>query len=118
MWIPAFWFHRVTSLPSETNEPSVAVNEFFNDADLEAQDYDAKDVYGNKDLVKGKKALQNASEIGAMLSTLPSQYQEFYARRCLNEIAAQLGMHLNVPPLRSGHSEHGISEEVIKAFED
>jgi hypothetical protein len=118
LWIPAFWFHRVTSLPSETNEPSVAVNEFFNDADLEAQDYDAKDVYGNKDLVKGKKALQNASEIGAMLSTLPSQYQEFYARRCLNEIAAQLGMHLHVPPLRSGHSEHGIGEEAIKAFED
>jgi len=120
LYIPALWFHRVTSLPSETNEPSVAVNVFYNRVDI---DYDAKDVYGNKDLVKGKDAMQKASELGAMLNTLPPPYRTFYARRCLNEIAAQLNMYLRIPdPLPSSHPPRDNTgddnKEALKAFED
>ena len=121
LYIPALWFHRVTSLPSETNEPSVAVNVFYNRVDI---DYDGKDVYGNKDPVKGKDAMQKASELGAMLNTLPLPYRTFYARRCLNEIAAQLDMYLRIPdPLPSSHPQRDNTfcddnKEALKAFED
>ena len=121
LYIPALWFHRVTSLPSETNEPSVAVNVFYNRVDI---DYDGKDVYGNKDPVKGKDAMQKASELGAMLNTLPPPYKTFYARRCLNEIAAQLDMYLRIPdhmpnshpPLDNTFCDE--NKEALKAFED
>ena len=121
LYIPALWFHRVTSLPSETNEPSVAVNVFYNRVDI---DYDGKDVYGNKDPVKGKDAMQKASELGAMLNTLPPPYKTFYARRCLNEIAAQLNMYLRIPdevpnshpPLDNTFCDE--NKEALKAFED
>ena len=42
----------VTSLPSETNEPSVAVNVFYSTATK--PEVTTKDVYGNKDLVVAK----------------------------------------------------------------
>lgn len=44
LFIPAMWFHHVTSL-----EPGVAVNIFWKH--LPDQFYDKKDPYGNKDLV-------------------------------------------------------------------
>ena len=118
LWIPAFWFHRVTSLPSETNEPSVAVNVFYNDERLKPEDYDAKDVYGNKDLVVAKDAMKKASELGANLNSLPEPYKTFYARRCLNEIAAQLGMFLDIPLKSHRGNKYDLSKDAMKAFED
>jgi tRNA wybutosine-synthesizing protein 5 len=118
LWIPAFWFHRVTSLPSETNEPSVAVNVFYNDERLKPEDYDAKDVYGNKDLVVAKDAMKKASELGANLNSLPEPYKTFYARRCLNEIAAQLGMFLDIPLRSHRGNKYNLSKDAMKAFED
>jgi len=118
LWIPAFWFHRVTSLPSETNEPSVAVNVFYNDERLKPEDYDAKDVYGNKDLVVAKDAMKKASELGANLNSLPEPYKTFYARRCLNEIAAQLGMFLDIPLKSHRGNKYDLSKDAMEAFED
>ena len=118
LWIPAFWFHRVTSLPSETNEPSVAVNVFYNDERLKPEDYDAKDVYGNKDLVVAKDAMKKSSELGANLNSLPEPYKTFYARRCLNEIAAQLGMFLDIPLKSRRGNKYDLSKDAMEAFED
>jgi len=113
--IPALWFHRVTSLPSETNEPSVAINVFYNDRRLLAlNSYDAKDVYGNKDLIEGKESVQKAMEIGLKLNALPEPYKTFYARRCLNEIAKQLGTVLDFPNANNNNNNNNNNDEEMK----
>ena len=126
LFIPALWFHRVTSLPCEDEEcltPSVAINVFYNDArllkgEVAGMEYDARDVYGNKDIVVGRESIKKASEIGAKLDALPEPYRTFYARRCLNEIAQQLGTVLKIPSSSSSSSSDEIDAELAQAFQD
>ena len=106
-------------MPSETNEPSVAINVFYNDRRLLAlNSYDAKDVYGNKDLIEGKESVQKAMEIGLKLNALPEPYKTFYARRCLNEIAKQLGTVLDFPNANNNNNNNNDEEMKLLSNDD
>jgi len=51
-----------------------------------------KDLYGNKDLVLGTKAMEEASTLTQSLMQIPEYYREFYARRVLQNIKTSLGI--------------------------
>lgn len=74
LFIPALWFHNVTSL-----DFSVAVNVFWRG--LDAAEYNAKDIYGNKDLRAAERAIAAAEKAAALVSHLPEPYRSFYAHR-------------------------------------
>ena len=77
--ISALWFHNVI------NECwGIAVNVFWRH--LKAGQYDAKDVYGNKDLIPAQHAMQAMDRALKHLNTLPAEYKDFYARRMIQTL--------------------------------
>ena len=84
VFIPPLWFHHV-SMP----DFSVAVNVFWRGHDERL--YNAKDIYGNKDLPVADTAMAAASKIGKQLKTLPEPFRTFYARRAAAELLACAG---------------------------
>ena len=92
LYIPAFWFHHVYA--ESAGEASVAVNVFWRD--LTNDEYDAKDIYGNKDIVSGKEACELALRAGDAMKELPEPYKSFYARRAIRALANQVGMRVTV----------------------
>lgn len=95
LFIPAFWFHHVVS--SDDGSPSVAVNVFWRDCALvNRQEYDVKDIYGNKELNSGKEACELAARAGEALRDLREPFKSFYARRAVRLLAAQVGARLSV----------------------
>lgn len=95
LFIPAFWFHHVVS--SDDGSPSVAVNVFWRDQALvKRNEYDAKDIYGNKEMSSGKEACELAARAGEALRDLREPFKSFYARRAVRLLAAQVGVRLSV----------------------
>ncbi|XP_033100128.1 tRNA wybutosine-synthesizing protein 5-like isoform X2 [Anneissia japonica] len=82
LFIPALWFHNVTSL-----DFGVAVNVFWRHLDPSA--YDHKDVYGNKDPLAATRAIQIADRAIKTLHELPDDYRDFYARRIIGKIQSK-----------------------------
>ncbi|XP_078460696.1 tRNA wybutosine-synthesizing protein 5 isoform X2 [Lampetra planeri] len=76
LFIPALWFHNVTSL-----EFGVAVNVFWRHLPLDA--YDRTDTYGNKDPVAAARAVQILERALKTLAELPPDYQHFYGQRMI-----------------------------------
>jgi tRNA wybutosine-synthesizing protein 5 len=85
LFIPSLWFHNVL-----TYEPCVAVNVFWKH--LEDDLYEKKDLYGNKDLLPGDKALKSVDSILSSLSQLPEYYREFYARKLIASLKSSLSL--------------------------
>ncbi|XP_071792326.1 tRNA wybutosine-synthesizing protein 5-like [Asterias amurensis] len=83
LFIPALWFHNVRSL-----DFSVAVNVFFRH--LEANCYDTKDPYGNKDPQAAARALQILNRALKCLEELPDNYRDFYGRRMVSQIESKV----------------------------
>ncbi|OWA54141.1 tRNA wybutosine-synthesizing protein 5 [Hypsibius exemplaris] len=73
LFIPAMWMHYMRSI-----EFSVAVNVFW--CNLPREIYDAKDTYGNKDLLPYTRATQGVDRALKQLDVLPRDLQRFYAR--------------------------------------
>uniref|UniRef100_A0A1B6L9M2 JmjC domain-containing protein n=1 Tax=Graphocephala atropunctata TaxID=36148 RepID=A0A1B6L9M2_9HEMI len=88
LFIPALWFHNTVALTY-----GVAVNVFWKN--LVHELYDKNDYYGNKDLLPAAKALQNVENAVKLLSTLPTQYKQFYLKRCLSNIEKHLELSKN-----------------------
>ena len=82
LYIPALWFHAVTSGPRAL---SAAVNVFFRA--LPAASYDGGDPYGNRDLPAGARAAEAAAEAARGLAQLPPRYRAFYARRAAKALS-------------------------------
>ena len=95
LYIPALWFHNVTSIGF-----SVALNVFWRShhlhsgggkggkggkggggATLDPNLYSAKDLYGNKDPPAATRALDLADGAADALRSLPEPFRSFYARR-------------------------------------
>jgi hypothetical protein len=83
LFIPALWFHAVTSGPGCL---SAAVNVFFRG--LPAAEYDGKDPFGNRDLPAGARAAAHAADAARALAHLPQPYRAFYARRAAASLLA------------------------------
>jgi tRNA wybutosine-synthesizing protein 5 len=81
LFIPALWFHNVESL-----EFAISVNFFWHN--LSEDQYDANDLYGNKDLLLAQDAVHHARYAAHALSSLPPSYQPFYQLRCLEAVEA------------------------------
>ena len=84
LFIPAMWWHNVRTL-----SPCYGLNIFFRH--LEQQQYQANDLYGNKDpqsAVNAQKALQKVLD---SLSELPKDYKEFYANKMILEMKKFIG---------------------------
>nr|CAB3267408.1 tRNA wybutosine-synthesizing protein 5-like [Phallusia mammillata] len=79
LFIPALWFHNVVSL-----EFGIAVNVFWRE--LDESYYDAKDVYGNKDLVPAARSMDIVNRALKVLDALPGPYKDFYARKIIAHI--------------------------------
>jgi len=79
LFIPAFWFHNVYTM-----EPSTSVNIFWRD--LAEPFYEKKDLYGNKDLHLGAKAIKEAESVCNTLAQLPEYYRKFYAAQIVESI--------------------------------
>ena len=96
LFIPALWFHNVTSIGF-----SVALNVFWRSHHAHgggrhaASDlYSPKDLYGNKDPPAAELALSHAAAAEAELRKLPEPFRSFYARRAarmLLEVAEGAG---------------------------
>lgn len=83
LYIPAMWFHNVVTL-----SPSVSVNIFYRH--LAAQQYDPKDLYGNKDLLVAQKACASADSLLEQLQAVPEAYREFYTRMIIEKLKSTL----------------------------
>ena len=79
LFIPALWFHNVTAL-----EFGIAVNVFWKNLDTRL--YDMKDPYGNKDLIPAARSMDILSRALKVLSELPDEYKDFYARKMIAKI--------------------------------
>jgi len=62
-------------------EFSVSVNIFWRR--LPSDNYDKKDMFGNRDLIFARRADEGISKAIRLLSKLPAYYRDFYARRCI-----------------------------------
>lgn len=82
LFIPAMWFHNVTS-----EQFGVAVNIFWRH--LDACYYDAKDTYGNKDPPQAQRAAQLIDKALAALDELPEEYRDFYARTMVSKLSSR-----------------------------
>ena len=82
LFIPALWFHNITSL-----EFSIAVNIFWRD--LPKDLYDNKDPYGNKDPLPAQRAIQAVEKAIKLIGDLPNTYKDFYARRLVSNIESK-----------------------------
>ena len=85
LYIPAFTFHHVSML-----DPCVSINIFWKD--LPNEYYEKKDLYGNKDLLLGTKAVKEAETVVQTLQQLPEYYREFYVRRILENIKTSFNL--------------------------
>mmetsp|Transcript_12556 Transcript_12556/g.33619 ORF Transcript_12556/g.33619 Transcript_12556/m.33619 type:complete len:373 (+) Transcript_12556:53-1171(+) len=85
LYIPPLWYHHVRSL-----EASVSVNVFWRGLAPDA--YARKDLYGNRDLPAGEKALELARSAGRAVreAQLPEPYASFYAERVTAELERAL----------------------------
>lgn len=83
LYIPALWFHNVTAL-----EFGVAVNVFWRH--LEAEFYDSKDTYGNRDPPQVQRALQVVEKAAKLLNELPPEHRLFYGHRLLAHLEAKV----------------------------
>ncbi|CAM9534416.1 unnamed protein product [Lampetra fluviatilis] len=91
LFIPALWFHNVTSL-----EFGVAVNVFWRHLPLDA--YDRTDTYGNKDPVAAARAVQILERALKTLAELPPDYQHFYGQRMILTVQRKaLGRNCSEP---------------------
>ncbi|XP_028607341.2 tRNA wybutosine-synthesizing protein 5 isoform X1 [Podarcis muralis] len=79
LFIPALWFHNVTS-----EEFGVGVNVFWKH--LPSNCYDKTDTYGNKDLAAASRAVQILDRALKTLEELPEEYRDFYGRRMVLRI--------------------------------
>lgn len=79
LFIPALWFHNVTSL-----DFGVAINVFWKN--LPSDMYDKRDIYGNKDLVAAARGMDVLNRALGMLKPLPSEYKDFYSRMMIKRI--------------------------------
>ncbi|XP_002737984.1 tRNA wybutosine-synthesizing protein 5-like, partial [Saccoglossus kowalevskii] len=79
LFIPALWFHNMTSL-----DFGIAVNVFWRH--LNDSFYDKKDVYSNKDPVIATRASQILDRALKTLDELPEEYRDFYARKMVTKI--------------------------------
>lgn len=114
LFFPAMWFHHITTLEGEREIDSppynISVNVFYRHfADTSV--YDAKDLYGNKDIIAvtrlradlqaavaalvGKARLHGEEDTGALAATaarasvpVPSEYAEFALRQFLQDAEA------------------------------
>uniref|UniRef100_A0A8D0E4J4 tRNA wybutosine-synthesizing protein 5 n=1 Tax=Salvator merianae TaxID=96440 RepID=A0A8D0E4J4_SALMN len=73
LFIPALWFHNVTS-----EEFGIGVNVFWRH--LSPNCYDKTDTYGNKDLTAASRAMQILDRALKTLEELPEEYRDFYGR--------------------------------------
>ena len=62
----------------------VAVNVFWRE--LEAEYYDPRDPYGNKDHLPAARALQSVETVSKHLAQLPPGYRDFYCRRIVQRL--------------------------------
>ena len=83
LFIPALWFHNVTSL-----DFGVAINVFWKN--LSSDLYDKRDIYGNKDLVPAARGMDVLNRALGMLKTLPTDYKDFYGRMMIKRIEDKL----------------------------
>jgi hypothetical protein len=83
LYIPALWFHAVTSGPGGL---SAAVNVFFRG--LAPAEYDGKDPFGNRDLPAAGRAAAAGADAARALAHLPQPYRAFYARRAAAALLA------------------------------
>eukprot|EP01063_Lacrimia_lanifica_P001580 TRINITY_DN10804_c1_g1_i1.p1 TRINITY_DN10804_c1_g1~~TRINITY_DN10804_c1_g1_i1.p1 ORF type:complete len:781 (+),score=221.47 TRINITY_DN10804_c1_g1_i1:51-2393(+) len=88
LYIPALWFHHTLST---SDRMSIAVNVFYEAAPLRAV-YHAKDVYANKDLPVGVKAVEAALRTADSLAALPQPFQAFYAMRAAEVLLQRCGV--------------------------
>ena len=80
LFIPALWFHNTFALDqAEAKLPAISANIFWRH--LETPNYDRKDLYGNKDLVKAVQAHQHVLNAMDLLKNLPEEYRDFYRDR-------------------------------------
>ncbi|XP_057614321.1 tRNA wybutosine-synthesizing protein 5 isoform X3 [Chionomys nivalis] len=79
LFIPALWFHNVTS-----EAFGVGVNIFWKH--LPSECYDRTDTYGNKDPVAASRAVQILDRALKTLAELPEEYRDFYARQMVLRI--------------------------------
>lgn len=79
LFLPALWFHNVYSLYSPNPQPIISINIFWRE--LSDEEYDRKDLYGNKDLKKAADAQKLVEEAKSLLDKLPSKYKDFYLDR-------------------------------------
>ncbi|KAG7467483.1 hypothetical protein MATL_G00154310 [Megalops atlanticus] len=79
LFIPALWFHNTLAL-----QFGIGVNVFWRH--LQAESYDKKDPYGNKDPVAAARAMQVLERALQALKELPPDYRDFYARRMVMRI--------------------------------
>jgi hypothetical protein len=57
---------------------------------LAAQQYDPKDLYGNKDLMSAQKAIATADTLLDQLQAVPEAYREFYARMLIEKLKSTI----------------------------
>jgi len=90
LFIPALWAHHVTAL----HGPSIALNVFYRH--LNANEYPAKDLYGNADPIVAAQALKSVGAAMESLKGLPQDYKVFYG----GVAAARLEHNLGVESVR------------------
>ena len=83
LFIPAMWWHNTRTL-----SPCYGVNVFFRHMNADA--YQSKDLYGNKDPLLAQKAQQLLEQAEAHLSELPLEYRRFFARKLILDIKKSL----------------------------
>lgn len=83
LFIPALWFHNVTSI-----DFGVAVNLFWKH--LNQTFYDVKDIYGNKDPPQVQRALQVVDRAMKLLEELPKEQKDFYTLRLIARIEEKM----------------------------
>ena len=103
LFIPALWFHNVTSIGFSvalnvfwrSHHPATAADTAVDGAVVAAGNraaasslYDAKDLYGNRDPPAASLALDHAAAAATQLAKLPEPFRSFYARRAARQLMA------------------------------
>lgn len=83
LFIPSLWFHNTW-----TEDAGISVNIFFKH--LSDEQYESKDLYGNKDLVIAEQAMNDVIKACERLDNLPSHYSQFYLRKLLDIVDSHL----------------------------
>eukprot|EP01127_Copromyxa_protea_P022393 TRINITY_DN8005_c0_g1_i1.p1 TRINITY_DN8005_c0_g1~~TRINITY_DN8005_c0_g1_i1.p1 ORF type:complete len:1059 (+),score=205.67 TRINITY_DN8005_c0_g1_i1:15-3191(+) len=84
LFLPSLWFHNTW-----TEDASISVNVFFKH--LSDGMYEPKDLYGNKDLLVAEQAMADVEKACQKVANLPAHYSQFYLRKLLGIVEAQLG---------------------------